>query len=486
MSRSASVLSGEAAEHFISINAHAKRRPLWFFRNVLNVAPRTWQRNLLLAIQERMLKGAKHIQVHCRTCHGAGKSFVAGGIVPWFTGTRENARTLTTAPTWSQVEGVLWPEIASLYNGSIWRELGYGRLLTHELVFGDKWYATGASSDRPENLEGHHGPATLRVVDEAKAVDPAVFVSTEGMLNGPESMDFWISTPSLQSGDFYDRDVKGGPDVIRVVVTVDDLIADERISTVDREAYRVWRDNRAAEWGVDSPEYRSRCMAEYIDNAEGALFPVSWVEAAIRRQPTAAELTDLARAEAIAGMDVAGSVDGDQSAVTVARQTDAVIEVLSIQAWKERDTMISKGRATAIAAKSKATLRVDSIGLGKGVLDQSRADGMRTEEYRASEKARSSERFINRKAEDCWTLRQRFEKGQVSLYALDRATAQLLREQLAGMRYEITAAGKLKVIDPSDSPDLADALLIATAQLRPTIVGRSALSIRPMQRMAMR
>jgi hypothetical protein len=171
----------------------------------------------------------------------------------------------------------------------------------------------------------------------------------------------------------------------------------------------------------------------------------------------------------VLGQDVAGSVDGDENAISLACGPDDEDrwQQHELDGWHERDTMLSKGRAYAILAERKLkrpTIRVDVIGLGKGLADSAGQDNMyQIEEYRASNKPRDSVRFVNRKAEDAWHFRQRLEKEKIRLVPVTHPLAQKLRGQLIAMKYEVKQNGKICVIDPSDSPDLADATLISMA-----------------------
>jgi len=424
--------------------ARSYRRPAFFFQHVLRTPLRKWQLKVCADISEQLMGGNAHPRAVIRTCHGAGKTFMAAGLGLWWIATRPESRGLTTAPTWAGVENLLWPEINKLYNGSLLKDLGFARLLNTKLEATASWYLIGGASDRPENLEGHHSPvASIRIVDEAKAVPDDVIVSTSGMLDAPETFDLWISTPSIASGSFYERDTAGGEDIIRAVVTIDDLIAEGLPGKAAKKA--EW----LREWGLDSPEYQSRALANYIDDAEGALFPYSWIERAMAQQWDG-------DGPVVAGFDVAGSKDGDESVVAVAAGPDLhdCYTVTSLVGWRERDTMLSKGRA--IKAAAGAMLRVDSIGIGKGVHDAIRESGRVTQEYRASDRARDDTRFLNRKAEDCWRVRGLLEKGMLKL-----PDDHELKRQMAAMRFEITSAGKIRVRDPDDSPDRLDAVVIA-------------------------
>ena len=435
-------------EDLEAIFARSYNDPEFYAEHVLNVTPRAWQRRTFREIRARLLAGEKRLRVLIRSCHGSGKTFVAACLILWWVGTRPEARGLTTAPSWAVVENTLWPEIRRVYNSSLLRPLKFGRMLDTELQVRDAWYVVGAASDKPDKLEGHHSPtAACRIVDEAKAVDSGVFDATEGMLDAPETLDLWISTPSIASGAFYDRDTNGGDGIIRVVVTVDELIADG----VPGKA--AWKAERLEAWGESSPQYRSRCLAEYIDNADGALFPLSWVERAMQPHFSVLGAPTL-------GFDVAGSVDGDESVVAFAYgpDKDGRLEVRRTEGWHDADTMQSKGRVLAFARQTNAKkLRVDVIGIGKGVADAIRLDAP-VEPYRASDKPHDDATFLNRKAEDAWRVRELLEKNLLQLPEND-----VLRKQLTSMKFEINAAGRIKVIDPKDSPDHADAVIIALA-----------------------
>lgn len=399
----------------------------------------------------------------------------------WIVSTRPESRTLTTAPTWAGVEGLIWPEIARLYAGSLLRQLGWGRLLDTKFQAtrtvswkredAEGWYAIGAASDRPENLEGHHSPTcAFRVVDEAKEVADGVFDSTAGLLDAPETYDVWISTPSIRSGRFYERDAGGDPKVIRVVVTVDDLIRDGVPGKAE------WKAARLKEWKEGSDTYKARALAQYIESGEGSLFPYSWIERAM------AQTWSVEDGALLAGLDVAGSEKGDESVVAVVRGTDPEerAEILHIEGWHDRDTMRTKGNARRIAAlfapasteedpEPQVLLRVDGIGIGKGVFDSLVADGYPTEEYRASDPAGDGTRFANRKAEDAWTLRARMAEieGKPGECLIRLPDSPVLRSQLAAMKYKTLPSGKMQVVDPDDSPDYADAVIIATAGEKP-------------------
>lgn len=421
--------------------------PAGFFRLVLKVEPRRWQAKVLAEIGDRLRAGEKHIRFTGRCCHGAGKTMVAGGLGIFWTSTRPGCRGVTLATTWTGVADLLWVEIARQFRGSLLAQAGIGRLLDTSLTFADGWDLTGLSSNENEtvNLEGRHGTAALRIVDEARSVRPAALESTEGLLDAPETLDIWITVPSIPSGPFFDRDTKG-KDIVRSVVDINDLV-DEGL-----EGKAEWRARRLEEWGENSPEYQSRCLANYVSDAEGALFPFSWTERAMTSAGFEVNLTP------VGGLDPAGSVAGDQTAFATVSGPDLLgrFHVRSVTGWHERDTQASKGKALMLLREAGAdVLAVDTIGVGKGLSDSIRQDFPGVVEFRASDRPNDPTRYTNRKSEVAWELRRLLEGGLIRL-PNDAA----LRAELVAMRYEILSSGKIRCVDPSNSPDLVDSVLI--------------------------
>lgn len=469
-----------AGRKLFELRRAAYYSPLDFFRVWLRFPYLyTWQKDFLGQVGERIRGGQRKIKAVVRTCHGAGKTLTAAGLMQAFMYTRQEPRVLTLAQSWVGIETLIWAEVGRQWTRSLQGDLGWGKLTGTKLQLSKGSFAFGMSTDRPGRLEGQHSPfAAMRIVDEAKEVDDKSFEATEGLLDAPESWDVWISTPSIPSGKFYERDSRADSDTIRVRVTIEDLIEDyERFGYPSLAGKRAWRDAMLVEWGgEDDPRYQSRAMANYVDNVEGALFPLSWVERAFAtdfgdpRRPSGAYL-----GAARVGMDVAGSVDGDANTTAPVQYLEdgRLQAVATIREWAERDTMISKDKAQRHARElAIGKLRIDVNGLGQGVADQARREGgLEIEGYRSTEKARKSEDFSNRKAEDGWHLRKLLEDGKVDLSRIVEPARSKLRKQMAAMRYQELESGAKRVVDPADSPDLAEALIIAAAPERKSFAG---------------
>src|SRR4029453_7727148 len=63
----------------------------------------------LWPLQESILRAvASRARVAVKACHASGKTFVPAVAVLWFVTRYQDGIVVTTAPTWTQVEKLLW------------------------------------------------------------------------------------------------------------------------------------------------------------------------------------------------------------------------------------------------------------------------------------------------------------------------------------------------------------------------------------------
>ncbi len=118
-------------------------------------------------------------------------------------------------------------------------------------------------------------------------------------------------------------------------------------------------------------------------------------------------------------------------------------------------------------------VRIDSIGLGAGVVDYCRAEGFEVREFNASNKAPADAqfpllRFKNKRAWAWWKLREAYRLGKICTELLD--TSRLFQD-LSAVRYKISG-DKMVEIESKDqlkkrigrSPDEGDAAVMAWAE----------------------
>src|SRR6266851_5681248 len=139
------------------------RDPALFARIVLGAD--LWKRQEILAAVSR------HSRVAVKACHASGKSYAIAIAVLWWLTAHRDGIVVTTAPTWLQVEKVIWGEIKSAVRRSVLcGKVKFPVPTQTELRLGPQNYAIGLSTDDSSRFQGFHSGHVLIVLDEAPGV----------------------------------------------------------------------------------------------------------------------------------------------------------------------------------------------------------------------------------------------------------------------------------------------------------------------------
>jgi len=169
------------------------RDPVRFSRGLLRLD--------LWAIQAEILQSvATRRPTAIKACHASGKTFVAAAAVLWWLTRYPDGIVVTTAPTWVQVEKVLWGEIHRAAANS---RIAFPPLNKTELKNGPDNYALGLSTNEGVRFQGFHG-RVLIVIDEAPGVMPEIWEAIEGIRAGGDVRVLALGNPLIASGPFYD------------------------------------------------------------------------------------------------------------------------------------------------------------------------------------------------------------------------------------------------------------------------------------------
>lgn len=423
-----------------------KRDPVFFVRRVLGFDPWEKQVEVLNAVRD-------HRRVAVRACHGVGKTKVAAWVALWFLYCYRNSKVITTAPTWHQVENLLWREIHAAHAASR-IPLG-GKILQTQIELGKQWFALGLSTDKPERFQGFHAENILLIVDEASGVDHRIFEAAEGFLTSPGAKLMLIGNPTQLSGEFYNA--FRSPLYHKIHISAFDS-PNLKAGKVVRP-YLVtpeWVEEKRIQWGEDSPMWYSRVLGEFPEQGDDTLIPLAWIEAAQRRW------SEIPPGEPVElGVDVARY--GSDSTVIILRRGDRA-EVVKI--LREQDTMQVAGAVIDALRSTGATVaKVDAVGVGAGVVDRLRELGTPVMEMQAGESSSDPQRFANARAEWYWAIRERFQTGDIAIPPDDELAA-----QLANLKYKFDSRGRIMIESKDEmkrrglpSPDKADALVLAFA-----------------------
>lgn len=443
--------------------------------NAALFAERLGGRHLWSKQREVLETVSRHQRVAVASCHSIGKSFLACWALLWFLYTRNPSRIVTTAPTWNQVEKVIWAYVAREY-GRLPKALrDAARLLKTQLVVSETHEAFGRSTDQPDAFQGIHSPHIMLIVDEAAGVDDAIFEAAATLGAGGEYRELLIGNPTNPSGKFYRafNNPELGYECLRIDALDTPNFTGEACppellrELIQPAQVRQW----AADWGEDSPAYRSRVHALFPDAGEETVIcPLAWFDAARNRavEKTSEPLVQL-------GVDVA-RFGADRSVIAVR----VGYELAALEPYQGLDT-----RELSIKVREQAELwhrktsrpvhvAIDETGVGSGVVDNCKPHSDSRIEYRGvnfGAAARDAGKFQNLRAEMYWNMRELIRTGNTEPDIAVTATGpqvDRLGSQLAAIRYKYTGTEKVAVERKEEmrerglpSPDEADAVALA-------------------------
>ena len=424
-----------------TIATRARSDPLWFISNILGCQTWSKQREIIESVRD-------HPRTAVRSCSSSGKSWTASVIALWFLFTHYPSTVITTAPTFRQVESILWREIAARYAQS--KEPLGGKLTNVKLDIAEDWFALGLSTDEPERFQGFHNENVLVIVDEASGVSEDVFQAIENPLSAGNAKLLLIGNPTQQVGTFRDAFTSSIYNPIHISAF------DTPNFTHESSAFPFlitpsWVEERREEWGDGSYLYQVYVEGNFPNIGVDNLFSLEEVESAVNRSVSDSEVLE-------AAIDV--SRYGDDETVLMLRRGNKVVRT---EFWGHQDTVYTAGRTARFCREwGPQVLYVDSVGVGAGVADMLREEKINAVDVNVGEKALDSEQFANKRAELYWLLHKRLEGEEISIQDDSK-----LKSQLCDIRYKYNGKGQLVIESKEDarsrgskSPDRADTLML--------------------------
>lgn len=454
-----------------------RAEPERFAREVLG--SRWWSGQTEIA---KML--SKHRRVAVKAANGVGKTYLAADIVLWFLYCHRPSVVLTTAPTWRQVESLLWEEIHRRFrrtNALAEMEPGRfaleGTLLQTRLKVAEGHFAMGLSTDEPVRFQGFHAENLLIVLDEACGVPEEIWDAVEGICVGSNNRVLAISNPLAPTGRFhslfrqtrwqtYTISAMMHPNVQGIMPQIPGAITreavEDRISAWCAETHA--EDKEAFEWEGKfyrpEPQFLIRVLGEFPTSADDSLVGVDKIEEAMQRGKAGSVTLGT---PCLIAVDVARF--GSDETVIAMRRGDVVYPLI---VRRGQDTAQTADQVYAFAMQERAdAIFIDEIGVGAGVVDNLRKTGLAgVVGINVSNKPILSmtdeAAYLNLRAQIYATLRDRLVKGEISL-----PYDETLRAQIAAMRYHYALNGKIQMASKEDmkkncggSPDRADAVAL--------------------------
>lgn len=427
------------------------------------------QREIALLTQENSRVGV-------RSCHDSGKSWLASALSCHHIDTHDagSARLITTAPSQTQVKGVLWNEINGMFEKA--RDLGSpmkGRVTQTEWWIGSYMAGIGRKPNdyRAELFAGLHARYVFVVLDEADGLSHDMWEGIEALLTNRTARLFAIGNP-LDPGSHF-AGIDNDESFVTMKITaydtpnftgevVPELLKDVLLS-------KEWVEGRRKVWGEDNPYWFGRVLAEYPPEALATIIRVAYIEACT----TAREDDEIPRVGFTQlGVDVAGSDTGDQT-VIVERRGDTALRV-----WKKRtsdDDAVEDMVVDAIHESGASKVCIDATGFGHfftgRIRKRARGVNVQAINFAAAaeiKNADKSRKYLNMRAQLYWeTGRELMRQGLINMNFVEEKD--MIIADLTSARYVPESLNKIiQVEDKAEirkrlgrSPDYGDAFLLA-------------------------
>lgn len=448
-----------------------------------------------------------------RACHDVGKTFLVARIAMTFLNVFPYSKVITTAPTFNQVERILWSELRAAHGRAIF-PLG-GKLNNTDWTFTPDWFALGfsprneASGDEGQgtqsSFQGFHAPYILVIFDEATGISHKVWTMAEGLLTSANVKFVCIGNPTSKNSQFYqcfkDRawaKVKlscfDSPNLRANGVTTKVALEKEiqkYLSFGDDagrkylDSYKVvrpyllttkWVVAQAAKWGINHPLTVSKILGEFPEAGDDTLVPLGAVEEAQLRVtwPKPKDRKTI-------GLDVARF--GTNSSILTGLHGMKQTHYKSLY---HHNTQSVVGETIAMSRDMGGAdvIVVDETGLGGGVVDLLKeavgaelskdcevrgvqfgaavqCDGPKDCEHLDCEKAK----FVNMKARMCGLLQTDLKRAD----GLSLLPEGIYLEEVPTIRFQYNKKGQLVIESKDeykkrtgrDSPDSFDSLALA-------------------------
>lgn len=422
--------------------------PRRFVTEVLGADIEPWQAEALDLIQ-------RNDRVAIRAGHGVGKTAFLAWVLLWFMLTRLDYKVPVTANSQDQLRDVVWPEIAKwarrLPAGLADRlEITAERI---ELKGREDCFAVArtASKDRPEALQGFHADRLLFLIEEASGIPDQVFEVALGALSTPGAKVLMIGNPTRLSGFFHDAFHR-----------MRDRWVTMRVNSEDVPRARGHIADILKRYGRDSNAYRVRVLGEFPTTEDEQVVPLEWVEQAVDR-----DVDPIQEWAPVWGLDVARF--GNDRTALAKRRANVLLEPVKV--WQQMDTMQVAGAVAMEFAKTApvnrpAEIMVDVIGIGAGVYDRLREQGLPVRAVNVGESPASGKDRYMRLRDELWFRAREWFQGRACRIPDD---SDLIAELTAPL-YSFTSSGKVLVESKDEmrargmrSPDIADAFILTMA-----------------------
>src|SRR5690606_21453197 len=236
-----------------------------------------------------------------------------------------------------------------------------------EIRLAPGWYALGFSTDDPGTIQGIHPKSgkILIIVDESAEVDAAIIQRLhEALMTSDGAHILHIGNP-LEPGTIFHSFFSDPKFVTHTISAFDTPNVKEGREVIPGLVSRQSVEERRQEWGEDSPRWDSMVLGERPPPGNDTRMPLPRVKAA---QERGHEMAPSGRE--VAGVDISRYGNAESVCCIISGRF-----VHPLKTWSQASTSESVGYIRTYASGAKI-IRVDDIGVGGGVVDQARQEGL--------------------------------------------------------------------------------------------------------------
>lgn len=430
-----------------------KNRRVEFVENVFHCAPDLWQAGVLDSLDTGKTRFA------IRSGHGVGKTTLLSWVIIHFMLTRYPQKTAATAPSATQLNDALIPEVKH-WVGLLPKALKEQFTIKTDRIelksAPESSFVTFKTSRRenPEALQGVHSEHVLLLADEASGVDDEVFNAAIGSLSTHGSIFILTGNPTRLEGYFHRiHTTEAGEDYYRRQVSCLDS------PRVTPEFLKQIRD--LDPYGEEGNLWKVRVLGEFASLDHDKLLSSDSVNSAVDR-----DIEVDPSWPRVWGLDVSRS--GKDKTVLLERQHKVVTNIWGYTGTPDLMALVGWVRERYMNLplyERPVEICVDAIGLGAGVADRLNELEIPTVSVNVAESSSLNSEGL-RLRDNLWVdCRDWFDRKDVSIPNEPKLIGDLL---LPG--YDFTSSGKRQVDskakmrrDFGRSPDYADALVLTFA-----------------------
>ena len=450
--------------------------PVLWAQEILGAELYSKQKDMLYSL-------AQNKRTAVKSAHSTGKSYTMGIAACWWVWTRgPNSLVVSTAPTYAQVNKILWEEIRKHYvernlPGKItqsdeWKipvqgfdEKGNPRTIEKQVAFGRRPADMDMSA-----FQGLHRPdGVLFLIDEAVGCPEMIFTAAEVNTTADNCRILAIANPDDYQSAFGRIFKRNDPTWNKLTISAMDTpnFTGEKVSKKLAELLPQpqWVEDMKIQWGEDSSRFKSKIMAEFPEESDSMFFTQTAIDKAVD-----CDRPEDADQICILGVDIARMGD-DYNAIYTMHNGRLRLH----SKWNKVPLTDTANRIHRAALDTNAQeVRIDGSGIGAGVIDilvndpQYSHGSYQTIAMIGSGKSPDTLRWLNARALYYDQLREQMISGTLDI---DFDDEQLLNEMLM-IKFKFSPKGGVQIESKDDmrsrgmkSPDNLDAAVYAAANI---------------------